>query len=266
MIRFAEQRDLPAIYSLWETCFPDEGGFNGYFFSHLYEPQHTLLLMQENTLCAMLQMLPYTLSVNGEPREITYIYGVCTHPSHRRRGYAAELLKRSFALDKEKKRAASILIPAEKWLFEFYRPFGYTETFYLSRRSLTRTAGGVELPRRLSDAHIPQINALYEASCPPLHITRSREEWSRQIAMFDALGAGVYGWFDGAALTAYAFCWEDTAQEAIGLTANRERGLLNALSRETLTVTAPGSETALGVAKWHDKPCADNGYINLMLN
>ena len=98
MIRFAEQRDLPAIYSLWETCFPDEGGFNGYFFSHLYEPQHTLLLMQENTLCAMLQMLPYTLSVNGEPREITYIYGVCTHPAHRRRGYAAELLERSFAL------------------------------------------------------------------------------------------------------------------------------------------------------------------------
>ena len=102
MIRFAEQRDLPAIYSLWETCFPDEGGFNGYFFSHLYEPQHTLLLMQENTLCAMLQMLPYTLSVNGEPREITYIYGVCTHPAYRRRGYAAELLERSFALDKEK--------------------------------------------------------------------------------------------------------------------------------------------------------------------
>ena len=152
MIRFAEQRDLPAIYSLWETCFPDEGGFNGYFFSHLYEPQHTLLLMQKNTLCAMLQMLPYTLSVNGEPRKITYIYGVCTHPSHRRRGYAAELLERSFALDKEKNRAASILIPAEKWLFEFYRPFGYTETFYLSRRSLTRTAGECELPRRLSDA------------------------------------------------------------------------------------------------------------------
>ena len=167
---------------------------------------------------------------------------------------------------KKKRRAVSILIPAEKWLFEFYRPFGYTETFYLSRRSLTRTAGEFELPRRLSDAHIPQINALYEASCPPLHITRGHEEWSRQIAMFDALGAGVYGWFDGAALTAYAFCWEDTAQEAIGLTANRERGLLNALSRETLTVTAPGSETALGVAKWHDKPCADNGYINLMLN
>lgn len=154
----------------------------------------------------------------------------------------------------------------KKWLFEFYRPFGYTETFYLSRRSLTRTAGEFELPRRIGDAHIPQINALYEASCPPLHITRGQEEWSRQIAMFDALGAGVYGWFDGAALTAYAFCWEDTAQEAIGLTANRERGLLNALSRETLTVTAPGSETALGVAKWHDRPCADNGYINLMLN
>lgn len=75
MIRFAEQRDLPAIYSLWETCFPDEGGFNGYFFSHLYEPQHTLLLMQENTLCAMLQMLPYTLSVNGRAaRDHLYLW------------------------------------------------------------------------------------------------------------------------------------------------------------------------------------------------
>ena len=266
MIRFAEQSDLPAIRSLWETCFPDEGGFNDYFFSHLYEPQHTLLLTQENTLCAMLQMLPYTLSINGKPHEITYIYGVCTHPAHRRHGYAAELLERSFVLDKERKRPVSILIPAEKWLFEFYRPFGYTEAFYLSRRTLTQTAGESEPPRRLSVSDISQLNALYEASCPSLHIVRSREEWERQIAMFDALGAGVYGWFDGDTLTAYAFCWEDNAQEAIGLTANRERGLLNALGRETLSVTGPGSETVLGVARWHDAPCTGNGYINLMLN
>ena len=104
MIRFAEQSDFPAIRSLWETCFPDEGGFNDYFFSHLYEPQHMLLLTQENTLCAMLQMLPYTLSINGNPHEITYIYGVCTHPAHRRHGYAAELLEHSFVLDKERGR------------------------------------------------------------------------------------------------------------------------------------------------------------------
>ena len=142
MIRFAEQRDLPAIYSLWETCFPDEGGFNGYFFSHLYEPQHTLLLMQENTLCAMLQMLPYTLSVNGELREITYIYGVCTHPSHRRRGYAAELLERSFALDKEKNRAATLgfLFPDTYCLIsEGFTPmrFAMAEMFsgYLSKNA-----------------------------------------------------------------------------------------------------------------------------------
>ena len=84
--------------------------------------------------------------------------------------------------------------------------------------------------------------------------------------MFDALGVGVYGWFDGAALTAYAFCWEDTAQEAIGLTANREKGTAECAQPGNAHCHHPGSETALGVAKWHDRPCADNGYINLMLN
>ena len=28
MMRFAEKGDFPAVRALWETCFPDEGGFN----------------------------------------------------------------------------------------------------------------------------------------------------------------------------------------------------------------------------------------------
>ena len=31
-MRFAEKGDFPAVRALWETCFPDEGGFNDYFF------------------------------------------------------------------------------------------------------------------------------------------------------------------------------------------------------------------------------------------
>lgn len=266
MIRTAVRRDDAAVRALWELCFPDEGGFNDYFFSHIYEPQHTLLYMQEGELAAMLQMLPYTLCVRSESLPCTYIYGVCTHPEHRRRGYAAALLERSFSLDKAAGRPVSFLIPAEKWLFEFYRPFGYTEAFYLSRRALTQTAGECELPRRLTGADIPQLNALYEASAPPVHIRRSADEWARQIAMFDALGAGVYGWFEGERLTAYAFCWEDNAQEAVGLTERQGRGLLTVLGREELSVSGPGSETALGVAKWYDRAAETAGYMNLMLN
>ena len=37
MIRSAVQSDTEAVRKLWEICFPDEGGFNDYFFAHIYQ-------------------------------------------------------------------------------------------------------------------------------------------------------------------------------------------------------------------------------------
>ena len=118
-MRFAEKGDFPAVRALWETCFPDEGGFNNYFFAHFYKEKYTLLYLEGETLVAMVQMLPYRMTVGGVSREVTYIYGACTDPAHRRKGYMARLLERSFELDREAGRIASVLIPAEKWLFDF---------------------------------------------------------------------------------------------------------------------------------------------------
>ena len=113
MIRFAEPRDTAMVRALWEVCFSDDSGFNDYFFQHQYQPQHTLLLTGDAELCAMLQMLPYRLSAAEGEGEITYIYGACTAPAHRRKGCMARLLEQSFVLDQAAGRAASALIPAE---------------------------------------------------------------------------------------------------------------------------------------------------------
>ena len=83
-MRFAEKGDFPAVRALWETCFPDEGGFNDYFFAHFYKEKYTLLYLEGETLVAMAQMLPYHMTVGGLSREVTYIYGACTAPAHRR--------------------------------------------------------------------------------------------------------------------------------------------------------------------------------------
>ena len=109
-MRFAEKGDFPAVRALWETCFPDEGGFNDYFFAHFYKEKYTLLYLEGETLVAMAQMLPYHMTVGGLSREVTYIYGACTDPAHRRKGYMARLLERSFELDREAGRIASVLI------------------------------------------------------------------------------------------------------------------------------------------------------------
>ena len=42
MMRFAEKGDFPAVRALWETCFPDEGGFNDYFFAHFYKEKYAV--------------------------------------------------------------------------------------------------------------------------------------------------------------------------------------------------------------------------------
>nr|WP_297174087.1 GNAT family N-acetyltransferase [uncultured Agathobaculum sp.] len=266
MIRFARREDTPRIRALWETCFPDEGGFNDYFFSHYFDPSVTLLSCENEVLCAMVQMLPCRLMVDGGSRSITYIYGACTDPAHRRKGHMARLLEQSFSIDRAAGRAATTLIPAEPWLFDFYRPFGYRPFFRVEKREIVQREPGAS-PTRLTVADIPQLALVYEQKTPVCRIVREERDWQEQIAMFDAIGRGVYGWFDGSRLTAYAFCWEDSAQEAIGLTGAQEQGLLHMLGRASLTVTGSGQGATLGCIKWYEEERhAPFGYMNLMLN
>ena len=118
----------------------------------------------------------------------------------------------------------------------FTGPSAIEPFFHVERREL-RGRGAAIAPRRLTRADIPQLAALYDALTPACRIARDEAYWRGQLALFDALGAGAYGWFAGETLTAYAFCWADNAQEALGLTEAQEQGLLQALGRDTLAVT-----------------------------
>lgn len=266
MIRFAKKSDIEEIRRLWDLCFPDEGGFNPYFFAHFFEYTKILLLIENEQICAMVQMLPYRLNCQHEMREITYIYGACTHPDHRRKGYMAQLLEHSFALDRAVGRAASALIPAERWLFDFYKPFGYEPFFYIHRQRVEKTVSVGQMPQRLSAVDIPQIAALYEQLMPTCYIVRDEAYWKKQLAMFDELGQGAYGWWENGRLAAYAFCWENTAQEALGMTPDRAQGLITALGQEAVSYIEDGDVTALGCIKWYADSKASSGYMNLMLN
>ena len=181
------------------------------------------------------------------------------------KGIDLSILEHSFALDRAAGRTASTLIPAEEWLFGFYRPFGYEPFFRIARHEIVKKTRG-SVPQRLSEQDIPQLAALYDRLAAPCRIARSPSCWAGQIALFDALGKGVYGWREAGKLAAYAFCWEDTAQEAFGMTPEREQGLLEVLRKDAFTYTACGRETALGCIKWHVPRAVSCGYMNLMLN
>lgn len=89
--------------------------------------------------------------------------------------------------------------------------------------------------------------------------------WNAQLALFDTLGAGVYGWFKDGTLTGYAFCWEDNAQER-SAQMTRSCRAAGRTAAQYARRDGIGSEIALGVCKWHEKADETAGYMNLMLN
>ena len=274
MIRFAEEKDTRAVRALFDLCFPDESGFNAYYFEHIYRPERTLLYTQEDKLCAMVQMLPYQLSMNGIMGEATYIYGACTHPEHRRKHLMAQLLEASFQEDRQQGRLASFLIPQEAWLFDFYRPFGYLPAFSLQKESILKgNDSKVADIRELTDWQ--EADRLYRACVGQegCYILRGREDWQAQMAMFGCLGAGTFGLYKSERLIAYAFVWQEEeallAQELMAETpAAREllaQALLHRFSLQKLEYGTIGQGQTSGCLKPY-RIAPESGYINLMFN
>lgn len=277
MIRFATAADTPAVRALWETCFPDDSGFNPYFFEHRYDPAQTMLLLEGSSLSAMIQMLPYEMRLAEHTVTVTYIYGACTAPEARRRGLMAQLLSASFEWDQIHGRAASVLIPQEPWLFDFYAKYGYQSCFYVSETIHTRKKACAELSVRVCGKQdMAAVQSLYEQQMAGVfpHILKSQAQWMEQLDLFSTLGGALYGAFDTNGLRAYAFVWNDAqspwAQEVVSLSDSALRTLLSETCRmlecDTLRIMTQGADRALGVAKFYDPTVFSIGYMNLMWN
>lgn len=279
MIRFATQSDLPGIRTLWEQCFPDNTGFNPYYFSYHFSLASTLLYLVDDTIAAMVQMLPYTLRLRDESSaSATYIYGACTHPDYRRRHLMSQLLTESFALDRAQGRIASMLIPQENWLFDFYRPFGYQPLFSVHTNCTTvePQRSGCVRPLTIQDLETCQMLYRAQTASYDFAVLRTASQWKAQLSLFRQLGAGAFAWEPmPGTLAGYAFVWQEHdgiwAQELICTDPAQLKPFLGALAAEancaTMRWTGPGSpETPLGCILFYDKQPLQHGYMNLMFN
>ena len=61
---------------------------------------------------------------------VSYVVAVCTHPDYAGRGLMKEMLKEALRLARERGDVASLLLPAEDWLFDYYtKAVGYAPIF-----------------------------------------------------------------------------------------------------------------------------------------
>lgn len=120
------------VIELWRTCFTDSEAFICLYFERVYQDENTLTLERGGRMISALQMLPYTMTYLGAEIPIAYLAGVCTAPEERGRGWMRQLLREASCEMERRGIALATLIPAEPWLFDYYRREGYTEAFYFS--------------------------------------------------------------------------------------------------------------------------------------
>ncbi len=255
MIRFAYKDEVNEIRELWDMAFPEEPDFNNYFFENIFDYKNTLVFIKKDTIVSMAQMMPYYMNGIGE---VTYIYGAATDPMYRKQGLMSELLKKSFEIDAEKGRAASILIPANKPLFDFYKGLGYETCFYVSRE-IYKAKGRCGKIKEACCNDIPKLMEIYKGD-----IVRGEKYWKTQLDMYNSLGGKVFLYNNAYAVVS------DKAEEVMYSDYGDRELLLNSvcnfLGVNEIEVTVMGNDTPFGMIKKHKNLDSDKFYMNLMYN
>lgn len=254
-INFADFADTAEIRRLWDIVFPEEPDFNDWFFDNYFKAEYCLVLRDNGVIKAMAQLLPYEIKGLGR---VSYIYGAATRPDCRGQGLMSRLLKRSFELDRQRGFAASVLIPQNRDLFDFYSRLGYKTVFYADKipTAACNTSGyGV---REAENDDIPFMNRLYE-SAQTNFIVRDYEYWKCQLEMFRACGGSVYILMRGSERAAYGFLNDNYLQESFG-----EGNVLANLVGASSYVNVGGS-VPVGMAYSYGGKL-QNMYMNMMFN
>lgn len=120
MISFAKEKDREEIVCLWNKVFGDSKKDIDSFLNRYFE--YVLVYKIEEKTVGILTMLP----VFADGKKGRYIYAVATDKEFRGLGISTKLLEYANDYIKKNGECFSVLVPAEKSLFDFYQKRGYT--------------------------------------------------------------------------------------------------------------------------------------------
>ena len=123
VIRKLKREEHEKTRRLWETIFiEDTSKFLDYYYSVKTAENEIYVVEEDGGIRAMLQLNPYRLQVGTGDIEGHYIVAVATEEAYRKRGYMAELLKRSMSDMRDRGEAFTFLMPAAETI---YKPHGF---------------------------------------------------------------------------------------------------------------------------------------------
>lgn len=195
--RIATPQDTPQVEALWAYCFePKEDPFFQYYFSNCYEPDNTVVGIQEGQLLSTVHLRQYNLNVRGAVLPTSYMVGVATHPAARRGGVGGALLTSSLEELRHRGQAITILMPSKAG---FYQQYGWdlyahqwVQTMSLEDlRPLTDKTLSFGLVNDVEQWTL--LDPVYRAYTKNLcgYAERGEKDWKRLLSSFFAEGVHV---------------------------------------------------------------------------
>ena len=119
-IRTAAPQDLPAVTRLEALCFPPAEAAPKAAFRDRLAMVNGMTVQTPDLTDAMYE----TTALHDPAGPWLMIFGVDTHPDHRRRGYAGRLLRHAIQAARDQGRAGVVLTCKER-LLPYYAKFGF---------------------------------------------------------------------------------------------------------------------------------------------
>ena len=108
------------IYRLWQECFGDSKEYTDFYFKWKVKDNQILTIYKKDSLCSMLHLNPYMLSIREQQVPVNYIVGVATKMEERRQGLMKLLLERALHQMYLEKMPLTYLMPAAEAIYSPY--------------------------------------------------------------------------------------------------------------------------------------------------
>ncbi|EFM39503.1 hypothetical protein HMPREF0379_0802 [[Eubacterium] yurii subsp. margaretiae ATCC 43715] len=108
------------VKNLWKYCFDDTDEYMDYYFTKRYEFENNYIIKDDDEVISSLMTNKYSLKINDEIKNVSYIVGVSSSAVHRGGGYASILIKRTLTELYEKGEDITMLMPIDSYIYTRY--------------------------------------------------------------------------------------------------------------------------------------------------
>lgn len=206
MYTLAQNSDKDKIKALWAYAFNEQEPFLSNYFDNFWKAENALIIKNDNTLMASLQMISYDISVRNIIFPSSYIVGVCVSPEFRGQKLSYELMKKCLLYQKEKGQALSLLIP---FSYEFYKKLGYNLCYNLSVYETTAenitVSKSINTLREMNISDFEKLNSVYTKFLKDKngYNLRTKHDWEYIFFEHQLFDGYIYGSFKDGNITGY---------------------------------------------------------------